>query len=303
MSIHPPNATTETTGDGRRWSKAVRSGAAILAVILGAGVIAKIISPSDNQISGTKTSAPSVPQTPRVDEGSLHPYDILRNPYAHKNHIISMDVASWPILYNSQLMQYTGASNAAGVRLGYSGIRLNRMLSENTALYDVMGASAVGGPELELLGQLAVQGPSVSELNIQKFWDVEPLGIMEGTNGFGAQIQVPQVKFWRYTDERYQTTQNPSGEQLTAINLVKARMSPTHSLMSLQPDFNWVRWEAFDLNDRCSGCWAVTYGVKVKSESTPQYDAYRNGEWMVNVKTLTVTPADINTPKLFQIAQ
>lgn len=121
---------------------------------------------------------------------------------------------------------------------------------------------------------------------------MEPLGVVDGTNGFGAQIQVPQVRFWRSTDERPRATQRLSGDGQKAVNLVKARITPMQYLMALQPDFKWERWEVRKNSNVCDSCWHVEYAVKVIAKSTEQYDFYQSGDWDVNLKSQTVTPVD-----------
>jgi len=50
-----------------------------------------------------------------------------------------------------------------------------------------------------MLGQLVVVlPPGRRDLDFGRYWEVEPLGVIEGTNGFGTPIQVPEVRFWRY---------------------------------------------------------------------------------------------------------
>ena len=85
--------------------------------------------------------------------------------------------------------------------LGLLGLRFNRMVSEDTALYDVMALDSTNHMDSEMIGQIAVivsQGQE--ELDLGRYWEVEPLGIAEGTNTFGATLTVPRVRFWRYGD-------------------------------------------------------------------------------------------------------
>jgi ribosomal protein L7/L12 len=167
------------------------------------------IGSSDKQPSDS-TSAMPFPTTAAMEPPSanvtLHPYDLLKNPFLHKNNTISLNVMDHPILYRGSLLQYAGGIDPRiSGQLGILGLRLNRMLSEHTALYDIMGMDSEGNSDPEMLGQLAVMIPAEhQQLDLQRYWEVEPMGVAEGTNAFGATLQVPLVRFWRYTDERRQ---------------------------------------------------------------------------------------------------
>jgi len=234
---------------------------------------------------------------------TLHAYDLLQNPYSYRNQIVVLNLLERPVLYNGSVIQYAnigGTDPRVATQLGLMALRLNRMISAETALYDVMGVSADYSSDAEMLGQLAVILPEGRKtLELDRYWEVEPLGVLQGTNGFGAPIQVPQVRFWRYSDERHPASHELSGDGLRAVNLVKARIKSTQYLMSLEPDFNWTRWDAVNNKDECDGCWYVTYGVKVKAKSTSDYDYYENGAWWVNIKAQTVSPVNSGDPSGF----
>jgi hypothetical protein len=84
------------------------------------------------------------------------------------------------------------------------------MIDENTALYDVMGMSAASGV-FDLIGQISIVVPkNRHDLELAYAWEVEPLGTVEGTNYFGAKLEVPAVRFWRYAAERYANQQQSS---------------------------------------------------------------------------------------------
>jgi hypothetical protein len=112
-------------------------------------------------------------------------------------------------MYNGQVMQYSQATNLGAVQMGYSGVQLDRMLSDRAALYNVMAMNADGEPGLEVVGQVAVLVPADAMLDPNRSWDIEPLGVVEGNNAFGASIEVPEVRFWRYSDQRYAIAEEP----------------------------------------------------------------------------------------------
>ena len=76
----------------------------------------------------------------------------------------------------------------------------NRMISEDTALYDYQG----GPTQNYLTGQIAVVVDPSFEMELGPAtyhdWKIEPLGTLAGTNGLGAPIEVPLVRFWGYCD-------------------------------------------------------------------------------------------------------
>jgi hypothetical protein len=131
---------------------------------------------------------------------TVRPYELLRNPYQHKNRVILLDVMSRPVLYNGSVVQYAGGINpAVAARMGMFGLRFKRMLAEDTGLYDVMAIEATSNSEGEMVGQIAVVTPrELGELDLSRYWKVEPLGTVEGTNAFGAALTIPMVKFWGY---------------------------------------------------------------------------------------------------------
>jgi hypothetical protein len=287
------------TGKGMsRPTKTILVVAAIVVAVVAIGIT------SSNTTSDTQKGASPAHVASGTDEKrepasanvTLRPYELVQNPYEYRNRMVVLTMMERPVLYNGSVVQYAdigGADPRVAGQMGLMALRLNRMMSQGAALYDVLGIDATSNSQSEMLGRLLVILPDGrSQLELWRYWEVEPLGAVKGTNGFGAQIQVPEVRFWRYTDERYQTTQKLSGDSLTAVNLVKARIRPTQYLVSLQPDFNWVHSWAVNNNSICSGCWHVTYGVKVKAKSTSLYDVYENGDWDVNIKSQTVTPVD-----------
>jgi hypothetical protein len=278
------------------WIRLVLAGAV---AVIGLGVIVsqpKHIAADRDSHAQVQPSAATKPQEPPLANLTLHAYDLLKNPFGHQNQIVALNVIERPVMYNNSVIQYAdigGADPRVATQLGLTGVRLNRMLPENIALYDIVGLNANYNSDSQVLGQLVVVLPmGKTELELGRYWDVEPLGVVDGTNGFGANIQVPRVRFWRYTDERSRTTQKLSGDGQKAVNLVKTRITPTQYLMALQPDFKWERWEVRNNNDVCDSCWHVEYAVKVIAKSTSQYDFYQSGDWDVNIKSQTVTPVD-----------
>jgi hypothetical protein len=149
--------------------------------------------------TGEEPVEPPKPQMPPVSGITLHPYDLLKNPYQAKAKLVLLDLNSRPVLYDGAVIQYSGPVNPAiGARFGLMALRLERMADANVALYNIMGIEA-GESDGQMLGQLAVVLPDgTSELRLDRNWMVEPLGPLKGTNYVGADIQIPSVRFWHY---------------------------------------------------------------------------------------------------------
>jgi hypothetical protein len=132
---------------------------------------------------------------------TLYAYDLMKNPFRYRNSTVVLDVVSRPVLFSGSVVQYAGGVDPrVAAQFGLLGMRFNRMVSEDTGLYAVMGIDASANSDAKMLGQLAVVTHG-NELDLGRYWEVEPLGTTEGTNALGAVLSVPVVRFWRYTDE------------------------------------------------------------------------------------------------------
>jgi hypothetical protein len=173
---------------------------------------------SRNSREGTNQPAPNVPipaaeSTPAVSaipdipaeppfSGVVMPaYKLAMNPFKYKGKGIYLDVTARPVLLDGEVVQYIPFGNYAA--LGITGISFKKMLSGDTALYDLIGLDANSSDyESEFLGQIATIIPPDLEdpPDVGRLWKVEPMGTLGGTNAFGAPIAVPLVRFWRYAD-------------------------------------------------------------------------------------------------------
>lgn len=161
-------------------------------------------------------------QTPEEDICVL-PLAILQNPFLHRGRIITLDAKPTNI-------------PQPGGNFSWEEVRFSRVISEDTVLFDVFkldwsihkssydipyGNSPytygqLGMPnfmvpkyvDLEraesFMGQIAfkVSSPQEVRFSHETYWRIEPLGVMEGTNGMGAPIQVPLVRFIGYRADR-----------------------------------------------------------------------------------------------------
>jgi hypothetical protein len=221
-SISPETFSTVSPEASRRTSigKAAAGLVVLAVIILGLILMVRNSGPSNDvstsnssggppDASTSKTAptaaepaAPPKPQMPPASGITLHPYDLLKNPYQAKEKLVLLDLNSRPVLYDGAVIQYSGPVNPTiGARFGLMALRLDRMADENVALYNIMGIEA-GASDGGTLGQLAVALPEgTTELRLDRNWMVEPLGPLKGTNYVGADIQIPAVRFWRYVGE------------------------------------------------------------------------------------------------------
>ena len=227
-SIVPP-MFSDVSAEPNRWksNRRVLGGLVVLAVIvLGIMLMVRDSGPSKN-VSGAsgpggspeggtsetaqatiKPAEPPKPQMPPLSGLTLHPYDLLKNPYQAKNKLVLLDLNARPVLYGGTVIQYSGPVNPViGARFGLMALQLERMADEHVALYNIMGIEA-GESDGQMLGQLAVVLPDgTAELRLDQNWMVEPLDPLKGTNYMGADIQIPAVRFWRYAGDGDESTE------------------------------------------------------------------------------------------------
>ena len=131
----------------------------------------------------------------------VHAMDLLQNPYQHVNEIVVLNAGDWPVLLNRQAISYAPPVNPMA---GFAGMRFNRMIAVDVALWDVMGQEMSRGSDIMPVGQLAVsfKDSAASRLDVLQQWRVEPLGVIHGTNAYGAPVTVPSIRFWGYWEQK-----------------------------------------------------------------------------------------------------
>ncbi|MGO8718370.1 MAG: hypothetical protein ACLQMO_04025 [Acidobacteriaceae bacterium] len=262
------------------------------------------------QSAGVQSQSASAETADAVPEDSgdlLHPYDVLRNPFRDKGQMVTLNVLAFPILAEGMLEEYQSYDPRIAAQAGIKGLRFNRMLSENVALFDILALDSPDYQEPEMMGQLAVLIKSGDQPpDDTRSWKVEPLGVVDGTNGFGGAIQIPAVRFWGYGEfsgdhGRSQDVPELSGDSLTAVNLVREQVKPTDALLALNPDLNKTEWTALNNTAFCgSGCWYVDAHFRIHQESTDPVQYFENAGWQVNIDQHTVKP-DPDAVKYFSL--
>jgi hypothetical protein len=256
---------------------------------------------------------------------ALHPSELIKDPFTYRGKRIRFDVTEYPVLFDNNLISYMTYDGPPGIleQIIPRGLKFKKMFSPTDQLYDVMAVSQGGilsrGTEhndVISLGELLVKVPSgQAELDTKRPWIVEPLGTVEGTNGFGAAISVPTVRFSTYWVPPQQLQQPPTqleGAAQLAVDLVRGHIKPTEALITLGPNFEDWSWSSYS-NGQCDGCLHVTGRLRVATSDAinPAYSSngqqnYIVEDWDVDLGAKTVRIArtfrgDIPVPDSEQV--
>lgn len=150
-----------------------------------------------------KVSEP--PVEPETVDVTLMPYDLTKNPFKYRNKIITLHPEPTALDPVASYQIYGGNTLYPAIAL-----KFNRMLDADTGLYDI--GSPLPIPQAPIVGQILVSGSS-DALDVRRDWQVEPQGTEEGTNGLGALIAVPLVKFRKYSTPQENQDQEPARPQ------------------------------------------------------------------------------------------
>jgi hypothetical protein len=155
----------------------------------------------DGAVQQTNDKADAVALT-RVDK-LLHPFDLVQDSFTYKGKQVSLDVRSQPIFLNGQVFQYQRA-NDVFVQRGFTGLRFVKRLSEDQTLYEINGLDADTSYSASEFGQLLVVIPmeQPQPLALDRDWEIEPLGLAQGTNALGGPVSVPLIRFLGYSTEK-----------------------------------------------------------------------------------------------------
>ena len=127
----------------------------------------------------------------------LRPYDLMKNPYSHEGQVVQFEWRDTPRFVNggfADFFQYGGWDLNAPLQP--VGLRLDRMVSRNQALYNIMGITIGGKPYADVIGQLLVElGPRTAPPSDNDTWNVEPLGTTRFMNRLGGPVDIPTVQF------------------------------------------------------------------------------------------------------------
>lgn len=144
-----------------------------------------------------------VPQAYAEEEiPTIAAYQLVKNPFLLKNKKVLLDPMLILDMDNGRIVKIKPNS-------GLVGIRFDKMIDENVAVYDVLGLSAETFTYLrdyDYVGQLLVvlsEPPNADTIEplLYQPWVVEPLGQMEVSNALGNTMFIPTVKFLNYEAE------------------------------------------------------------------------------------------------------
>lgn len=290
-------------------------GAALLAVIfvMLALVLEKprpassgVESPSSGEASPLQPAVKPTGASEEEPENSgdvIHPFDLVKNPFLDKGKMVTLDSLPFPILVNDALVGYQSVGAGAAAASGIEGLHFNRMLSDNVCLFDVMAMDDPDYSDPQVVGQLAVIiRTGAGTPDDTRDWRAEPMGTIEGTNVYGAAVQVPAVRFWSYGQVpavAHAMTRAPlTGGALEAVTFVQTRVRPTAAFLAEDPDIGHAEWSALNNSFVCEGCWYVSAHIQIHSGDEGPVQYFENPGWSVNLKAQSMNP-DPNTPKLF----
>lgn len=232
---------------------------------------------------------------PKSSGELIHPYDLVKNPFRDQGKMVTLVSLPFPILVNGVLVGYQSLGSNAAAASGIEGLHFNRMLSDDTCLFDVMAMDNSDYRDPEIVGQLAVViKPGAQAPDDTRNWKAEPISTLQGTNAFGAVIEVPAVRFWGFGEadaaKRTDGFVPPTGKALDAVNLVRSQVKPTAALLAEDPDLRHIEWSALDNSMVCNGCWSVSAHIQIHSSDADPVQYFENPGWEVNLDNRAVKP-------------
>jgi hypothetical protein len=133
-------------------------------------------------------------------EATIHPYDLLQNPFEYKNKVVLLNVRGYPVLINGSYWRFQEDFDYKYDPTGFSlflGLRFDKMIGESQASYDIMAREVSGhSSSVRPIGQLIAVAQTPPD--VKRPWVVEVIGPLSGINVFGATVTAPAVQFIRY---------------------------------------------------------------------------------------------------------
>jgi hypothetical protein len=133
-------------------------------------------------------------------EATIHPYDLLQNPFEYKNKVVLLNVRGYPILMDGSYWRFQEDFYYKYDPTGFSlflGLRFDKMIGESEASYDIMAREVSGHfSSVRPVGQLIAVAQTPPD--IKRPWIVEVIGPLSGKNVVGATVTAPAVLFIRY---------------------------------------------------------------------------------------------------------
>lgn len=175
-----------------------------------------------------KGHLPNPPPSPKpelliLSSTTIRPYQLWLNPYLANNQLVTLIPYAYPVLMNNALLAWQGRDRIAILAAGLTGLQFHTMLAPDLAIYNVMAQNesmpseqpepAVDRSGISQIGQMAIKLDHVdyrsgTTLDGTKMWAVVPMGVLRGTNEYGAEIQIPEVKFYGYVNHTPENNTN-----------------------------------------------------------------------------------------------
>jgi hypothetical protein len=155
-----------------------------------------------NELRQPKIESTSAQIEPAFASVDLKAYDLMKNPFAYKSKLVMLDTTSYPRIVNDNVFDFFEPPTPESAKLlGLYGLKFNRMMAEDLALYDIRGVVMPMGNASDYmvdLGQLLLSNIHATHLPKldDRSWMVECLGTTEATNLMGAPISIPTAKYW-----------------------------------------------------------------------------------------------------------
>jgi|GEM_PF-2842534 len=209
----------EPTASSRTWLR-------VTAALIGIGLLALVgfavfandssrtsanpaqASPPPSVASQSTPLPPPPEEKPSIPEGlataSVTPWQLLKNPFMQQGKLVRLDYLRLPVIYNDRVLGYApcDATPEVCLQIDALGLKFNRMVAANQALYDVMAKDVESGVAATKQGELIVDLADPSDQpTIGKDWIVQTEEPTKGTNEFGASITVATVQFVRFASE------------------------------------------------------------------------------------------------------
>lgn len=173
----------------------------LLAVtLLGALALASLGCNNDSQaplpaLESSKPARPAATTPPPPANAIVTAMGLMKDPFRYQGALVVLAV--------SEDMDFDDGS--FGEQSGMPGIGFDRMIAKDIAIYNVLRGNAehrYNSRYDSTVGQIAIVLPDGSHvpLDRDRRWNVEPMGMTDGTNAYGATIQIPTIRFWGYAN-------------------------------------------------------------------------------------------------------
>lgn len=173
--------------------RTLRLGMITFLVFAAVGVRSQARHKAQSSVESAPLAKPSDGGQYQPSDQVFTPFELSRNTYKYKGQSGILDTRT--VYWGND--EYLGGQKWGTPPTG--GLRLERMIDEHTAIYEILTLQRGVGPAPE--GEIAVFLPDSNPPDPLRFWRVLVEGVLKGTNSMGATVQVPAVRFEGYAEE------------------------------------------------------------------------------------------------------